>query len=70
MFVNTFGIAFIFIAVIILALILAFEIWMFIDALLNKKITNEARALWVGGMLLVHPFIAIVYYFTARRNSK
>lgn len=70
MFVNSFVIVFIFMAVIVLALILAFEIWMFIDALLNKKITNEAKALWVGGMLLVHPFIAIIYYLKARRNSK
>lgn len=46
----------------------AFEIWMIVDAALNKKITDKAKAWWVVGMLLIHPFVAIAYFFTDRRK--
>jgi hypothetical protein len=44
--------------------VLAFEVWMFVNAIQNRKISDEARILWLIGMVLVHPFIAIAYYFT------
>lgn len=56
--------------VIALALILAFEIWMIIDAALNKKLTDKAKAWWIVGMMLIHPFVAIIYFFTDRRKQK
>lgn len=49
---------------IVLALILVFEVWMFVDVLKNTALTNETRLLWAFGMLLIHPFVAIAYYFT------
>ncbi len=49
-------------------LILIFEIVMFIDVVLNKNITNEARILWAVGMLLIHPFVAVAYYFTDHKK--
>ncbi|HVA10969.1 MAG TPA: hypothetical protein VNG32_02260 [Candidatus Dormibacteraeota bacterium] len=45
-------------------LIFAFEIWMLIAAIQNKFITQNAKVLWVVGMFLLHPFVAIAYYFT------
>lgn len=56
--------------VVILAAILiaAFEIWMIVDAALNKKISDRAKAWWIVGMIILHPFVAIVYYFTDRRK--
>lgn len=51
--------------VIIVALVLfVFEIWMIVDAALNKKIRDKTKAWWIVGMMLIHPFVAIVYFFT------
>lgn len=52
------------IMIIVAVLLFAFEIWMIIDAALNKKISDKAKAWWIAGMLLIHPFVAIVYFFT------
>lgn len=54
--------------VLIIALILAFEVWMFLDVLKNKKLTDTEKILWVLGMFLLHPIIAIVYFFVARSS--
>ena len=50
-----------------LVLVLAFEIWIFIDALRNPKLDNTTRLLWLIGMVLIHPIVAILYFFTVRR---
>jgi hypothetical protein len=52
------------IVIIALFLILVFEIWMLISAIQNKLITQNAKILWVVGMFILHPFVAIAYYFT------
>lgn len=53
------------IALIVIGLaVLAFEITMFISAIRNQAITDNVKAMWIIGMLLVHPFAAIAYYFT------
>lgn len=44
--------------------VLVFEVFMLVSAIRNPFITPTARALWIVGMLLVHPVVAIVYYFT------
>jgi len=56
------------IALIIAILIFAFEIWMIVDAAINKEITDKARAWWIIGMLVIHPFVAIAYFFTDHRK--
>lgn len=57
----------IFLAFIVLA-ILAFEVWMFVDALQNPQLTPGQKFAWLVGMLLIHPFVAIVYFLVARRS--
>jgi hypothetical protein len=58
-------------AVAVVGAILWFEIVMFLDVIRNKKISDNEKILWVLGMFLLHPFIAIVYYFVAHsRISK
>ncbi len=52
-----------------LALILAFEAIMFIDAVRNPRFTDTQRLLWCAGMLLAHPFVAIAYYVLEYQNS-
>jgi succinate dehydrogenase hydrophobic anchor subunit len=58
-----------FIVIILLLLIFAFEVAMFISVILNKNITGNTKALWILGMLLIHPFVAIWYYFTDYKKA-
>ena len=53
----------------LLVVILAFEVWMFIDAWNNRGITFKAKFWWLFGMLLLHPIIAIIYYLTDRKKN-
>ena len=46
----------------IFLLLFVFEILMFINAFRNPKLAPTERMLWLVGMLLIHPFVALVYY--------
>lgn len=52
-------------ALVILALlvVLAFELWMLIDVLTYRKVPKQHKLWWVLGMFVIHPFVAIVYFF-------
>ena len=50
--------------------LLVFEIAMFVDAYKNPKLTANSKLLWMVGMVLVHPFVAIVYWFMYRKNRR
>jgi hypothetical protein len=52
----------------LLIFILGFEIAMFIDAWTNNGIARAARIWWLVGMILLQPFVAIVYFFTDRNK--
>ena len=49
---------------ILLFLILVFEVWMFVSVIFNPKITRNRRLLWIIGMIILHPFVAIIYFIT------
>jgi len=54
-------------AIIVLAiLVLAFELWMLIDCILSKKVPTTHKVWWIIGMFLIHPIVAIVYFFVSR----
>ena len=53
-----------------LLLILAFELWMLVDALAYRKMPTMSRIWWVLGMFLIHPFVAIVYFFVRGRYKQ
>jgi hypothetical protein len=57
------------IVAIIGAAILVFEVMMIISAVTNKAIEDNRRVLWVVGMLFLHPFVAIAYYFTDYKKA-
>ena len=57
-------------ALILLLLILIFEIAMFVSVILNTNISGTTKVLWIIGMLLLHPFVAIAYYFTDYKKTK
>jgi hypothetical protein len=52
----------------VLLVILAFEVAMFIDMLHNERITQQNKVIWAAAMLLVNPFVAIYYFFTAHNQ--
>lgn len=55
--------------IIVIALLIAvFEIWMIVDVALKKKVSDKAKTWWIIGMLLIHPFVAIAYFFTDHRK--
>jgi hypothetical protein len=59
------------VVVILLGLaVLTFEVWMFVNVIVNKNIDTTRKILWIIGMLLIHPFVAIGYYFTDYKRSK
>jgi hypothetical protein len=55
--------------IIIALAILAFEVWMLVDVIQNRKISDQSKILWIIGMLLIHPFVAMIYYFTDRAKG-
>ncbi|HET7060206.1 MAG TPA: hypothetical protein VFH99_02735 [Candidatus Saccharimonadales bacterium] len=52
------------VVILVLLIIFAFEIWMFVSAITNKVIAGTAKIWWIVGMVLIHPIVAIIYYFT------
>lgn len=48
----------------VILLVLVFEIWMFVDVVTNDRIPSDRKVLWALGMLIIHPFVAIAYFFT------
>lgn len=52
--------------VILVLAVLAFEVFMFVDAIRNPRLTDTEKILWCLGMIFIHPIVAIVYYFVAR----
>jgi hypothetical protein len=54
----------------VILLILAFEVWMFIDLISNDNVDENKKLYWVIGMLILHPFVAIAYYFTDHKTHQ
>ena len=54
------------ISLLLVVLLFAFEFWMFVDVITNKKVPSQHKVLWVIGMLLLHPFVAIAYFYLSR----
>ncbi len=57
-------------AAVVLLAIFVFELTMIVSVVQNKHITDNTKVLWVVGMFLIHPFVAIAYYFTDYKKSK
>jgi hypothetical protein len=56
--------------ILLLIAVLIFEIYMFFHVIRNKFIATNRKLLWLIGMLLLHPFIAIAYYFTDYKKEE
>lgn len=57
------------VVILLIIAILLFEIWMFVNTIQNHHISNDRRILWIAGMLILHPFIAIAYFLTDYKNN-
>lgn len=55
---------------VVLLVVLAFEIAMFISMIRNKRLSQNEKALWIVGALLIHPFVAIAYYFVEYKKAE
>jgi hypothetical protein len=49
--------------------LLIFEVIMFINVIRNPNIDQDRKILWLLGMLLIHPFVAIVYRYTDYKKN-
>jgi hypothetical protein len=54
----------------VIAIVFIFEIFMIVSAITNDRIDDTRKILWVIGMLIVHPFIAIAYFFTDYKKTR
>lgn len=63
------GFLFLLIPLVLIA-VLVFEVLMFLDVLKNRRLSDTEKVLWVLGMFLLHPVIAIVYYYVAHSRLK
>ena len=41
---------------------------MTVDVAINKKISDKAKTWWIIGMAVIHPIVAIVYFFTDHKK--
>lgn len=54
----------------VILLVLVFEVWMFVHVIQNHAITTNVKVLWLLGMLILHPFVAIAYFFTDYQKAR
>jgi len=52
--------------IVVILLVLAFELWMLVDCITNKKVPTAHKVWWVVGMFLIHLLVAVVYFFVSR----
>jgi hypothetical protein len=64
------GVFFGLIVFVIAIAILVFEIAMIVSAIRNRHISQTAKVWWVVGMFLIHPIVAIIYFFTDYQKTK
>ena len=68
MFVGLFGILLVFFIVVLAIAAFAFWLWMLIDALKNKKLSDNEKLLWVLVLVFTHFIGALIYFFVGRQR--
>ena len=63
-----FGGFFIFL-LILLIITTIFQIWMFIDALINPRLNGTEKVIWCLVVFFLHFIGALIYYFVGRRGG-
>ena len=65
-FVGVFGILLILTMVLVAVAAFVFWIWMLIDALRNKGLSDMEKLVWVLVIVFLHFLGALIYFFVAR----
>jgi hypothetical protein len=65
-FVGAIGILLLLMIVVVAAAIFAFWLWMLIDALRNKALSDTEKLVWVLVIVFLHFLGALIYFFVAR----
>jgi uncharacterized RDD family membrane protein YckC len=65
-FVGVFGILLILTMVLVAVAAFVFWIWMLIDALRNKGLSDTEKLVWVLVIVFLHFLGALIYFFVAR----
>ena len=68
MFVGLFGILFILFIVVLCIAAFVFWLWMLIDALKNKQLSDNEKLVWVLVLVFTHFIGAVIYFFVARKR--
>jgi hypothetical protein len=65
-FVGLLGIFLVLMIVVVASALFAFWVWMLIDALRNKALTDNEKLVWVLVIVFLHFLGALIYFFVAR----
>ncbi len=65
-FVGLLGIFLVLMIIVVAVALFAFWLWMLIDALRNKALTDNEKLVWVLVIVFLHFLGAIIYFFVAR----
>jgi hypothetical protein len=69
-FLGGLGILFILLIVVVAVALFAFWLWMLIDALRNKALTDNEKLVWVLVIVFLHFLGALIYFFVARSKPR
>ena len=64
--VGILGIFLVLMIIVVVTALFAFWVWMLIDALRNKALTDNEKLLWVLVIVFLHFLGALIYFFVAR----
>jgi hypothetical protein len=67
-FVGFFGILLVLFIVLFALAAFAFWLWMLIDALKNKSLSDNEKLVWVLVLVFTHFLGAVIYFFVGRRR--
>ena len=46
--------------------LIVFWLWMLVDCIMNKKLTDMQRAVWAFAIIVVGPLVALIYFLVGR----
>jgi len=67
MLFGAFGILFAIIGIILAAIAFAFWIWMLIDVIMSKRLSDTEKILWFVVVFFLHFLGALIYFFAGRK---
>jgi hypothetical protein len=69
MFVGIFGIMLGLIGICLALLVFAFWIWMLVDVITNKRLSDTEKILWFVVVFFLHAIGGLIYFLAGRNKS-